>query len=74
LVIYLSETDSYELLPQGGGEKKFADRPLEGGVTQHLILSTYFYCALNFKALISLSLWRSILMGLNVVAKHIMVT
>ena len=27
---------------------------------EHLILSTYLYCALNFRALISLSLWRSI--------------
>ncbi len=31
LTIYLFEIDSYELLPQGGGEKKFSDRPLDGG-------------------------------------------
>jgi hypothetical protein len=32
LVIYLIEIDSYELLPQGGGEKEFSDRPLEGNL------------------------------------------
>ena len=41
LVIYLIEIDSCELLPLGGGEKKFSDRPLDDvgdSPIEHLIL------------------------------------
>jgi hypothetical protein len=52
----LNLIDSYELLPLGGGEKKFSDRPLEGvgdSPIEHLILLVGYsrytvYIAFNF--------------------------
>ena len=53
--IYLIEINSYELLPQGGGEKKFSDRPLEGGDERALNFEHLFHCHFGVPYLFSLS-------------------
>ena len=36
LAFFSIEIDSYELLPQGDGEKRFSDHPLDGGIDRAL--------------------------------------
>ena len=48
LIIYLIWIDSYELYEQGGGEKKFSDRPLDGEAIEYLILSIILQCTSFF--------------------------
>ena len=52
LVIYFDYLfnwiDSYELYEQGGGEKKFSDRPLDGEAIEYLILSIILQCTSFF--------------------------
>ena len=64
LVIYWIEIDNYELLPQGGVEKTFLDRPLESGgdssIYDRALIFTVYLIFKKHLFVISLSLWRSI--------------
>ena len=50
LAFFSIEIDSYKLLPQGDGEKRFSDHPLDGGIDRALnFLAIIFTVHLIFK-------------------------